>query len=116
MKRYVRSAEILESYSGFYFVAGNRGIFLKSNMSNITDRIVRQFINAVCDMRGVGDKIRESALYSEATLKDFKRRIDRAELIHNDTGKITYWTIKGNNFQDNFPEEDFERDIIVIGE
>lgn len=103
-----------EIYNGFWFTYRNSGIFLKSDATNITDAVARKFINAVCDMKGVGDAIRQSALYSQDTLKDFKRRIDRATLEHKDTGKITYWSIKGNGFAESWPEEDFEDAVTVI--
>ena len=113
MKRWIRCSEE-PIQTGFYFVAGNKGFFLESDASNITDNIARRFINAVCDFRNVGDKIRQSALYNADALKDFKRRITRATLEHIDTGKITYWSIRGHGFTENFPEEDFANDIILI--
>ena len=113
MKRLVYSSSEV-SESGFLFEAGKKAYFYKSNLSNITDKIARKFINAVCDERGVGDKIRQSALYDSATLDDFKRRISNAVLEEHDTGKIKYFTIRGKYFTLNFPEEDFEQDVIVI--
>ena len=112
----IHASENLEKeiYNGFWFTYRNSGIFLKSDATNITDAVARKFINAVCDMKGVGDAIRKSALYNPDTLKDFKRRIDRATLEHKDTGKITYWSIKGNSFTESWPEEDFEDAVTVI--
>ena len=99
---------------GFYFTFRDRGIFLVSDNTNLTAKIIRKIINVVCDIQEVGDSIRRAALYNEATLKDFRRRIDKASLIYHDTGKVQYYTIKGNNFSCNYPVADFEREIIVV--
>lgn len=47
MKRVIYAADELENYPGFYFTAGRDGYFLKDPGSNLTDRIIRKFINAV---------------------------------------------------------------------
>lgn len=114
MKRYIRASEVLQEKPGFYFTFGNKGIFLQSDAKNLTDHIVRKFINAVCDYKGASDAIRDTALYNQADLKEFRRRIDKATLSLIDTGKITYYSIQGNNFTVNYPEEDFKEDIILI--
>lgn len=111
MKRWIHTAEDLtDSTPGFLFNFGNRDIFLRSNKSNLTSKIVRDFINIACDLRNVGDAIREKALYDEATLKDFRSRITKAELeqVSDD-----WYRISGRNFTFNFPKEDFDRDVIV---
>ena len=69
MKRYIHATTDIDG-PGFLFNLGNKDFFYKSDATNITDKIVRKFINAVCDMKGVGDSIRQSALYNEATFKD----------------------------------------------
>lgn len=114
MKKVIYASEILEAKDGFLFEFRNKAIFLESDQRNVTDRIARKMINAVCDLKQVGDKIRQAALYDKATLSDFKRRIDRAYLEKKDTGKIIMYTISGNGFTMSFPEEDFESDVIVI--
>ena len=116
MKRYICSSTALEFKEGFLFNAGNKDFFLESNSANITDKIARKFINALCDLRNVGDALRETSLYDPATLKDVKRRIEKATLEHKDTGKVTYWTITmcHGNCISNFPEEDFAKYVIVL--
>lgn len=115
MKRYIKSAEELDDEKvGFVFTAGNKEFFLESSATNITDKIARIFINAVCDLRGVGDGIRRSALYDPATLKDFKYRIDKAVLITHVRDWGTYYTISGKNFSQSFPEADFNKDVILL--
>ena len=110
MKKYIRCSEDNGIREGFWFDFGNRAIFLQSNSVNITDNIARKFINAVCDVRNVGDKIRKSALYDEATLKDFKRRIYRATV----EDKGSYMSAYGKNWTMNFPYEDWEREVIEL--
>ena len=111
MKRLIYASETIESYNGFYFTAGRDGYFLKSEMTNLTDKIIRRFINAVCDRKGVGDKIRESALYDPATLKDFRRRIDKATLEHKVSDKADWYTLSGRGFTVNSPKEEFEKEM-----
>ena len=114
MKRYIRCSEVLEDSSGFYFTVGNHAFFLKNDAINLTEKIIRKFINALCDLRGVGDAIRQKALYDKATLNDFRRRISKCTLQHLDTGKITYWSISGPGMIASYPEEDFKNEVIVI--
>ena len=114
MKWYVRSSEELDIKQGFFFEFKNRAIFLVSDSANITDKIARKFINVVCDLRQVSDSIRNAALYDGATLKDFKKRIDRATLERINTGKIVYYTIKGKGFTLCFPEDEFKETVIMI--
>ena len=116
MKRYIQSS-YQPGYvkQGFLFTFGNRTLFLESDMKNLTDNIIRKIINKCCDIKGVGDSIRQSALYDPATLKDFRRRIDKCSLIVRqlDNGNMFY-TIAGDNFSFNYPEEDFDEEVIVF--
>lgn len=114
MKRLIYSSTEGPLEPGFLFELRNRAFFLRSDSTNVTDKIARKFINAVCDYRGVGDSIRQSALYSKDTLNDFKKRIDKATLQMHDTGKIVYYTISGKGFTLNFPEEDFNQEVILL--
>lgn len=111
MKRWIHTSTD-NVKSGFYMTIGNKGIFLESNKRNLTKKIVRDFINKVCDIKNVGDKIRQSALYDEATLKDFQRRITRANLEHRVTDKVSFYSLYGDGFTENFPEDEFERSVI----
>lgn len=116
MKRYVRAySEVLDTQKGFLFEFKNYALFYVSDSQNITDKIARVFINKVCDIRGVGDSIRNSALYDAAALKDFKHRIDKAELVETRLGNgKKFYTIRGNGFSLNFPEEDFQNEVIIL--
>lgn len=116
MKRYIKAySEVIDTKYGFVFEFKNYALFLESDSKNITDKIARSFINKVCDIRGVGDAIRKSALYDPTALKDFKHRIDRAELVTTLLSNGSkYYTIRGNQFSLNFPEEDFNREVIVL--
>ena len=113
MKRWIHATTELEE-QGFLLNVGNKDFFYRSNASNTTDKIVRIFINKVCDVKGVGDAIRQSALYNEATLKDFKRRIQKATLEHIVTDKVSYYKISGKGFSSSFPEDEFDQWVVVI--
>lgn len=116
MKRYVRAeAEIAYMKSGFVMETGRFALFYESDAAYLTDKIVRQFIKKVAEIRGASDAIRDAALYNEAALKDFRRRIDKASLTKKQLGNgKNFYTIAGNEFSLNFPEEDFNREVIVF--
>ena len=114
MKRYIHSSELLECYPGFYFTVGNLAFFLKSDAHNLTDKLIRKFINALCDKKGVGDAIRQKSLYDKPTLEDFRRRISKCDLNHLDTGKVTYWSITNSGMTASYPEEDFAKEVTVL--
>ena len=100
---------------GFYMTVGDKGLFYKNDGTNITDKVARAFINAICDYKGIGDAIRKKSLYDKPTLTDFKRRIDKAIIEEHITDSgYTYCSIKGNNFTACYPVPDFESDIIVF--
>lgn len=117
MKRYIKSSyEPGWVKQGFLFTLGHKQLFLESESVNLTEKVIRKIINKVCDIKGVGDSIRESALYDKDTLKDFRYRISKASLICKsfDNGQKWY-TIAGNNFQLSYPnEEEFNDEVIVF--
>ena len=100
---------------GFYMTMGDKGLFYESDGTNITDKVARAFINAICDYKGIGDAIRKKSLYDKPTLIVFKRRIDKAIIEEHITDSgYKYYSIKGNNFTANYPVNDFNKDIIVF--
>lgn len=109
MKRVVYAAEVLEHREGFLGSFSRFDMFIESPNTNLTDKVIRKFINEICDYRKVGDKIRQAALYDKPTLDDYRHRISRATLECRDTGRITYYNISGDSFTLNDPEEDVEK-------
>lgn len=99
---------------GFLFTAGNKQIFIKSELTRKTDTIARQIIDTIGELRNVPQETLERAKQDKATLEDFKRRTDKATLEFKDTGKIVYYTITGKYFTENFPEKDFKESVIVL--
>lgn len=85
MKRWIRANKItVEDVPVFIFNSGHKDFILRAYGSNITDKIVRRFVNALCDYKGVGDSIRNSALYDKAILEDFRRRITKGKIgVHS---------------------------------
>lgn len=114
MKRWIHSATDNTIYSGFLFEYKDKAVFLKSQKTLIRDDIVRIFINYLCDLRGVADNVRQAALYDKPTLQDFRRRVSRATLECKDTGNIIFYTISGNGFTLNFPEDEFEKTVTLL--
>lgn len=116
MKRYIHASTDINNAAGFVFNFGNKELFYISDSKVITDKVVRAVINKVCDIRGIDSdsKIRQSALYDKRALADFRKRIQHAQLVKHDTGKIIYYTISGKNFSWSFPEADFEHDVLVF--
>ena len=114
MKRYIHASFENTPVAGYVLNVGNKDYFYQSDAKIITDKVVRAFINKICDVRGVGDSIRQASLYSKPTLADFRRRISPAMLEQHVTNTVTYYTISGKNFSWSFPEADFENDVIVF--
>ena len=112
MKRYIHSSTITDN--GFFLEIGKQAIFLRSSGSNITDKILRKFVNAICDIKGISDSTRQKALYDKPTLDDLRRRIVKASLEEIDNPTVHYFSIKGKYFTLNFPEQEFEDEVIVI--
>jgi len=100
---------------GFYMTLGNKGLFYEYDGINITDKIARAFINKICDYKQIGDGIRKKSLYDAITLQVIKKRICKATIEENITQSgIIYYTIKGDNFTENYPKVDYENDIITF--
>lgn len=98
---------------GFYFVQGNRGIFLATDAQRKTDNIARAIIDAIAAARNIPAETIERAKQDAPTLKDIKRRTDAATLEERTTDSgYKYFSIKGKYFCCNFPPEDFSREII----
>lgn len=112
MKRYIKASEE-QFVSGFFFEFGNKGIFLCSDKVNLTDNIVKQIIHIICDIKKVSEERRYQYIYDRDTLNDFRRRIEKAELITHKDASHPYYTIKGKNFTLNMPEDEFRSCITV---
>lgn len=103
--------------NGFLFEFGNKAIFLESKNVNLTKKDIRRVINTVCDYRDIPKEQRGKFLYNEDCIKDFRRRINKAELEKRTTDNgYQYYSIHGRYFTMNMPLEDFERDVIVRGD
>ena len=98
--------------TGFYFVMGNKGIFVTSNTTKRTDAIARKIIDVIGEVRNVPKETLERAKADKMTLADIKRRTTAATLEHFETSKVEFYRISGKNFTENFPIEDFKNDII----
>lgn len=116
MKRYIRSeTEIVYERAGFVMEAKRHAFFYESDMTNLTDKIIRQFIKKIAEVNGASEAIRDTALYDEATLKDFRRRIDKATLTKKKLGNgKNFYTISEKEFSMNYPQEDFMNEVIVF--
>lgn len=105
----------MDTKVGFYMTMGNKGLFYESDGTNITDKVARAFINAICDYKEIGDAIRKKSLYDKPTLTEFKRRIDKAIIEERITDSgYKFYSIKGNNFTAIYPVDEFKEDIIVF--
>ena len=110
MKRWIHASDDSDIQNGFLFEQGDRAFFLVTDSKNLTEKVIRKFINAVCDLRNIGDKIREASLYDKATLNDFRRRIDKAQLERTPYG----YKISGSSFTISYPEGDFEEEVTIF--
>lgn len=101
---------------GFIFTMGTKCLFYETELTNITDKIARAFINKVCDIKNVGDGIRKSALYNVDCLKDFKKRIAPATLEKTTTQnlQIEFYRIQGKYFSMSLPKDEFIKDVVLF--
>ena len=97
---------------GFSMTVGNKMYFLISDKKNITNNIVKIFINKICDIRGFSQELREKCLEDKVTLDAIKYKIQSDciiekkhivyinESITKETGKTEedYYNISGKNF------------------
>lgn len=113
MKRWIHCTTEVDQ-PGFLFEVGNRAIFLKSNQTYLTTKLIRDIINTVCDLRNIDDTRRKAALYHQPTLDDFRKRIAKVTLRHVETDEVEYYSIQGKNFNLNFPADEFNERVVVV--
>lgn len=81
-------------YVGFTMNAGKVELFYNSNGKNITNSIARKFIEQLGTAKNLDKDLLEKAKVDPATLKDIKRRIDRATLELVNTGKVKFFKLE----------------------
>jgi transcriptional regulator with XRE-family HTH domain len=67
-----------------------------------------------CLLKNLAKRIKELRKLHKMTQDDFRRRISAATLEKKETPTIIFYTINGSNFTENFPEEDFNNEIVVF--
>ena len=111
---------------GFSMTVGNKIYFLISDKKNITNNIVKIFINKICDIRGFSQELREKCLEDKATLDDIKYEIQSDciiekkhivyvnESITKEIGETEedYYYISGKNFGGSY---DINEVVIIKG-
>lgn len=99
---------------GFYMAAGRKGYFYKTDSTKRTTAIINAFIEAIATTNNRPQELIERAKADKATHEDIKRRIAPATIEKKDLPTIVFYTIAGKNFTENFPEEDFNNEIVVF--
>ena len=79
---------------GFAMNAGKIELFYKSNGKNITSGVARKFIEQIGAAKNADKDLIERAKTDPATIRDVKRRIQRATLEVKNTGKIKFFTLE----------------------
>ena len=96
---------------GFSMKVGNKMCFLISDKKNITNNIVKIFINKICDIRGFSQELRKKCLEDKTTLDAIRYKIqsdciiEKKHIVYNENvakeiGKTEedYFYISGKNF------------------
>lgn len=109
---------------GFSMTTGNKMYFLISDKKNITNNIVKIFINKICDIRGFLRNLKK-CLEDKATLDDIKYKIqsdciiEKKHIVYNENvakeiGEIEedYYYISGKNFGGSY---DINEVVIIKG-
>lgn len=99
---------------GFYMVAGRKGYFYRTDNTKRTTTVINAFIETIATTNNRPQDLIDRAKKDKATQEDFRRRISAATLEKKELPTIIFYTINGNNFSENFPEEDFNNEIVVF--
>lgn len=99
---------------GFYMTAGRKGYFYRTDNTKRTTTVINAFIETIATVNNRPQDLIDRAKKDKATQEDFRRRISAATLEKKETPTIIFYTINGNNFTENFPEEDFNNEIVVF--
>ena len=114
---------------GFSMAVGNKIYFLISDKKNITNNIVKIFINKICAISGFSQEfsqeLTEKYLEDKATLDDIKYKIqsgciiEKKHIVYNENvakeiGKTEedYYYISGKNFGGSY---DINEVVIIKG-
>ena len=99
---------------GYYLTVGNKGYFYKSDAAKRTAAVVNAFIDILAARRNLDPETVEKIKKDKATTDHIRRDITPAQIIKKDLETITFYSITGPNFTANFPEADFNNDIILF--
>lgn len=94
--------------TGFVLTTGNKHLFYVSDGKNITSSIVEKFVDKIGELRNLTSEYIARCKADSYTMKDLKRRIDRATLEKVDTGKIEYYKMSGKYFIHCIPLDEAE--------
>lgn len=110
---------------GFSMTVGNKKYFLISDKKNITNNIVKIFINKICDIKGFSQELRKKCLEDKTTLDAIKYKIqsdciiEKKHIVYNENvakeiGKTEedYYYISGKNFGGSY---DINEVVIIKG-
>ena len=99
---------------GYYLVAGNKAYFLKTDTTRKTSKIIYDFIDLIGKHRNLSSDLIERAKQDQFTIDDFRRRLSAATIEKKQLPTITFYTIQGKNFIENFPEDDFKKSVTIF--
>ena len=98
--------------TGFMLNIGAKELFCESSKKNITDSIAFRFIDKIGELRNASAKWITNCKNDKETIRDIKRRIDKATLELIDTGKVKYYSVKAKFMSECIPLHDAECLII----
>ena len=99
---------------GYYMVTGNKAWFYKTDAKKKTKAIIYAFIDTIGTHRNVSADLIERCKQDKRTIDDMRYRLSPATIEKKELPTITFYTITGNNFIENFPESDFNDTVFIF--
>ena len=100
---------------GYYMTVGNKGFFIRTDAEKRTKHIVQCMIQQIAIYRNLCQDWIDRLMQDKQTIDQIRQNMSPAiiKTVTTDNG-YKYYSIVGEYFTCNFPEEDFDKDIIVF--
>lgn len=99
---------------GYYLALGSKAYFYRTSAKKKTAAVVNAFIDVLGSRKNLSSDLIEQCKQDKRTTYDIKYRLSPATIEKKELPTITFYTITGNNFIENFPESDFNDTVLIF--
>lgn len=99
---------------GYYMAVGNKAYFYRTDAKKKTAAVINAFIDTIGTQKNLSIDLIEKCKQDKRTIDDMRYRLSPATIEKKELPTITFYTITGNNFIENFPESDFNNMVFVF--